>query len=289
MDEETYISLHPQELNTCKRIGYEHFCEKLFVAKSKHKYSCASAVYFNLEHEIKQNCEFKFYYNKSDITPSVLDEGHQIILANWPSYKRIICTQNNNIPQNIPSHSYVLLDSNILCNCNIEAKSNFLLESLASCGEHEKPDLEMYFTVNLAFANYLEQMDETIDFPIERNWMHQMQVLPIFIESFNMNPSLLQAPKTLKEYINQYQENRKLVEAKEKIIKELTFNTFLSSYVIYVIMFATGILTVILTFVITYVLCGQSKVKSVVANMTLQCIKTIEAATIKETESFHQQ
>ena len=31
LNEETYISLHPQELGTCKRIGYEYFCEELFV------------------------------------------------------------------------------------------------------------------------------------------------------------------------------------------------------------------------------------------------------------------
>ena len=35
LNEETYISLHPQELNTCKKIGYEYFCEELFVVKSK--------------------------------------------------------------------------------------------------------------------------------------------------------------------------------------------------------------------------------------------------------------
>ena len=205
-NEETYISLCPQELNTCKRIGYEHFCEELFVVKSKHKYSCASMVYFNLEHEIKQNCEFNFHFNKTDVTPLVLDGGHQIILANWPSYKRIICKHNNNILANIPSHPYVLLDRNILCDCDIEAKSNFLLESLTSCSEHEKPNLEMYFTINLAFVNYLDQLNETIDIPIERNWTHQMQVIPISIEAFNINPNLLQAPKTLKEFINQYKE-----------------------------------------------------------------------------------
>ena len=132
VNKETYISLHLQELNTCKRIGYEHFCEELFVVKSKCKYSYASAVYFNLEEEIKQNCEFEFYFNRTNKMPSVLDGGHQIVLVNWPNYKRIVCTHNNNIPVNIPSHPYVLLDRNILCNCNIEAKSNFLLVIIGS-------------------------------------------------------------------------------------------------------------------------------------------------------------
>ena len=168
-----------QEFNTCKRIGYEYFCEELFVVKSKHKYSCASMVYFNLEHEIKQSYEFNYRFNKTNVTPSVLDGGNQIILANWPSYKRIIYTCNNNILVTIPIHPYVLLDRNILRNCDIEAENKFLLESLASCGEQEKPDLEMYFMVNLAFVNCLDHLNETINIPIERNWTLQVQVLSI--------------------------------------------------------------------------------------------------------------
>ena len=220
VNDETCISLCLQELNTCKRIGNKHPCEELFVVKSKHKYSCASAVYFNLEHEIKQTCEFNFYFNKTNVTPPVLDGGHQIILANWLSYKRIICTHNNNIPVNIPSHPYVVLDRNILCNCDIEAESNFLLESLAACGEHEKPDLEMYFTVNLAFVNYLDQLNETINIPIERNWTYQMQVLPISIVAFNISSSLLQAPKTLKEFVNQYKKGQNLLMLKKRLLKK---------------------------------------------------------------------
>ena len=200
LNEETYISLHPRELNTCKRIGYEYFCEELFVVKSKHKYSCASTVYFNLNHEIKENWEFNFYFNKTDVTPSVLDGGDKIILMNWPNYKRIICTHNNNIPVNILSHPYVLLNRSILCNCDIEAESNFLLESLAACGDHEKkPDLEMHFTVNLAFVDYLDQLNETIGTPIIRNWTNQKQILPISLESFEINSSLLWAPVNTKK------------------------------------------------------------------------------------------
>ena len=102
LNEESYISLHLQELNTCKKIGYEYLCKELFVVKSKHKYSGASTVYFNLNLDIRQNCDFNYYFNKTDVKPSVLDGGCQIILANWPSYKRITCAHNNNIPVNIP-------------------------------------------------------------------------------------------------------------------------------------------------------------------------------------------
>ena len=64
-----------------------------------------------------------------------------------------MCSYNTNIPINIPSHPYVLLNRSILCNCNVEAKSNFLSELLAAC-ENSEMDLVMYFTMNLAFVNY---------------------------------------------------------------------------------------------------------------------------------------
>ena len=97
-----------------------------------------------------------------------------------------------------------------MCNCDIEAKNYILLESLAASSDHEKPDLEMYFTVNLAFVDYLEELNESIKIPIERNWTNYRQILPISLESFQLNSSLLQAPKALKDIIIQYQENRKL-------------------------------------------------------------------------------
>ena len=112
---ETYITIRQQELRTSKRIGYEFYCEELFVVKHKSKYSCKRTIYFNLDSEtIKDNCKFTFYYNKTDIAPPVLDGGNEIILANWPNSKHIICTINNNIPIKIPNHLYVLVNRNVL-------------------------------------------------------------------------------------------------------------------------------------------------------------------------------
>ena len=48
LNSEMYISLWQQEMRTCKRIGYEFYCEEFFVVKHNTKYSCESAIYFNL-------------------------------------------------------------------------------------------------------------------------------------------------------------------------------------------------------------------------------------------------
>ena len=199
LNEETYMTLHAQELKMCKKIGYEYYCEELFVVKSKTRYSCASAIYFNLESDvIKANCEFLYYYNKTDIKPTVLDGGFQIILANWPSYRKIMCSHNNNIPINIPGHPYILMNRSILCNCDVKAESNFLLESLAACkGSETKTDLEMHFTINLAFVIYFDDIIEELGIPVSQNWTTQEQILPLSIETFEISPNLLNAPKTL--------------------------------------------------------------------------------------------
>ena len=134
LNSETYIALTQQELRSCKKIGNELYCEELFIVKHKSSYSCESAIYFNLTTGIiRINCNFDFYYNKTDITPAVLDGGDEIILANWPNDKHIICNINNDIPVKIPSHPYVLVNRRILCNCGIEVDSHHLLESLTAC------------------------------------------------------------------------------------------------------------------------------------------------------------
>ena len=110
LNSETYISLRQQELRSCKRIGYKFYCEELFVVKHKSSYSCESAIYFNLTTDIiKNNFNFNFYFNKTDITPTMMNGGDEIVLANWPNDKHIICNVNNDIPVQIPSHPYVLV------------------------------------------------------------------------------------------------------------------------------------------------------------------------------------
>ena len=90
-----------------------------------------------------------------DITKTVLDGGNEIFLENWPNNKHIICNISSNIPIKIPSHPYVLVNTRVPCNCGIEVENHFLLKSLAAC-QNTNSKLVMYFRVNTAFLNYLE-------------------------------------------------------------------------------------------------------------------------------------
>ena len=182
LNSETYITIRQQELRTCKRIGYEFYSEELFIVKHKSKYSFECTIYFDLESEIiKENCKFYFSYNETDAIPTVLDGWNEIILVNWPNDKHIIFSVNNNILVRIPSYLYLLVNRSVLCNCDIEMENNYLLESLAACHDsHSK--LVMYFMVNTAFVNHLDQVDNltnTLEFPILKNKTTFEQTLPI--------------------------------------------------------------------------------------------------------------
>ena len=82
----------------------------------------------------------------------------------------------------------------MLCNCDVEAETNFLLELLAACGDSET-DLVMHFTVNIAIVNYFDNLTGTLHVPILRNWTTQEQILTISLEPFEINAGLLNAPK----------------------------------------------------------------------------------------------
>ena len=278
LNPDTYISIRMEELRTCKKIGYEYYCEELFVVKSKAKYSCASALYFQLDRQtIKENCMFDYYYNKTDVKPSILDGGYEIVLANWPSFKRIVCSTHNNIPIEIPSHLYVLLNRMVLCNCIIEAESTFLLESIAACDpERDNVDLEMYFVANTVFLNYFDELINTLDIPFFHNITKQEHVLPISLEPDDFDEELLSAPKTLRELVEKYKQKKisfdKQHETLDKenennnnfietsIFEHLAFNIFI---------FVMALISLIIMFIVMKLIFKGQKMQTLVTNLAM--------------------
>ena len=50
----------------------------------------------------------------------------------------------------------MVVNRSVLCDCGVEADNYILLKSLAAC-QDTNSELVMYFTVNMAFVNYLDK------------------------------------------------------------------------------------------------------------------------------------
>ena len=91
---------------------------------------------------------------------------------------------------------------------------------VACKGPETKTDLEMHFTVNLAFVNYFENLMEESSRPISQNWTTREQILPISLKTFEIDPKLINAPKTLKELVIQYKNKQNALNKKEQEMPE---------------------------------------------------------------------
>ena len=153
INDDYYIQLQIQELRMCKQIRHTSYCEELFLIKHNSKHSFESAIFYNLTSSVVYSvCEFDYYYNTS-VTPSVLDGGSHILLANMLSPKRLFCSHGFHMAHPVPSFPYVLINWSLLCNCHLQSGLTYLLKSLGSCSPSGK--FTMYFTINSAFNHYM--------------------------------------------------------------------------------------------------------------------------------------
>ena len=85
----------------------------------------------------------------------------------------------------------------------------------------------------------------------------------------------MHAPIMLKDFIEQYQENRLTITKQEN--PKSKFWKFINSFLVGTLIFIAAILTIFIALVIIYVLTGQSKLKALITTMALQRIRVVEA------------
>ena len=134
-----------------------------------------------------------------------------------------------------------------MCNCGIEAENHFLIESFAACqGINSK--LGIYFTVNTAFINYLNQFPNltvSLKFLTIKNKTIFEQILPIFLNISKFDSTLLTASSNLKEFIHWYINDKEIFDLqKGHDSTELSTNKnfFSENYIVEVFLFITVII-----------------------------------------------
>ena len=179
INDDYYIQLRIQELCMCKQIRHICYCEELFLIKHKTKHSCESAIFYNLTADVVYSiCQFDYFYNTT-VTPSILDGGSNILLANMLSPKRLICMKDSPMAQPLPSHPYVLVNRSILCNCHLQTGLNYLLKLLSSCDSGAP--FTMYFTVNSAFQHFMSEFGLSDSLSPNNKLLSQEYIFDIFL------------------------------------------------------------------------------------------------------------
>ena len=142
----------------------------------------------------------------------------------------MICNDNNNIPIKIPSHPYVLFNRTVLYSCGIEMEDYFLLELIVTC-YGKQPDLVMYFTVNTAFMHYFDNVPNALYVHISQDWTTHEQVLKKSLQTFHFNSKLLEAPKTLKEFVYHCKQKKKILDKCEGQNNKISKHSFFNNYI----------------------------------------------------------
>ena len=86
----------------------------------------------------------------------------------------------------------------------------------------------MYFTVNAAFMNYLDQLTnltECLRYPLIRNKTTFEQTLPIALNVSKFDSDLLTTPRNLKDFIHQYKCKKEIFDLHDRhVTTELITN-----------------------------------------------------------------
>ena len=176
-----------------------------------------------------------------------------------------------------------LVNRSILCNCGIEADSHHLLKLLAACN-NKLTKLTMYFTINLAFSNYLELIPNMTDqLPINKGKTDFEQPLPIYLNNLHFDNSLSDSPSKLKEFVQNYMQstNNKEIFDLQKRHTRYTFSpykNFFLNKIVSIFTFTSSIISIITITLVIYLFCKHKHIRTIVASLLLYKAKEVEAS-----------
>ena len=172
-----------------------------------------------------------------------------------------------------------------MCNCDIEADNHYPLESIAACDNRDSK-LTMYFTINRAFANYLNMFPNlTESFPLTKNRPTYEQTLPLNLSISGFDKLLPHVSTNLKDFVESYAKDKENFHLKERHASTIlnTSKTFFSNnYIMDIFMFASSIISLISITLIIYLLCKHKQIRTLITSLVLHQIKEV-GASLKET------
>ena len=148
----------------------------------------------------------------------------------------------------------------------------------------------MYFTINLAFTNYLDMLPNlTESLILIRNRTRSEQSLPIYFNIPHYDTSLTNRPSKLNEFLNNYMQstNDKEIFDLQKRHTTYTFSpykNFFLNQIVNIFTFTSSIISIIAITLVIYLFCRHKHIRTV-ASLILHKAKEVEAKLTTETNN----
>ena len=132
----------------------------------------------------------------------------------------------------------------------METDNHYHLESIAAC-DNRNSKLVMYFTINMAFANYLDMFLNVIEsFLLIRDRTTYEQPLPINLSIPDFDTSLLHASTNLKNCVQCYASSKEIFDLKERHVSKILHsskNFFSNNHIVDIFIFASSVISLMST------------------------------------------
>ena len=144
----------------------------------------------------------------------------------------------------------------------------------------------MYFTINLAFTNYLDEMSNLTGHPsLDRGITEYEQILPIHlnISSTNFDSSLHSRPGRLKDFVHKHmQENTQEIfdlQKRHTPHTSIPYKNFFSNTIVNIFTFTSSMVSMITKILVIYLYCKHKHIRTIIVSLILHKAKEVEANT----------
>ena len=151
--------------------------------------------------------------------------------------------------------------------------------------------LTMYFTINLAFTNYLDVFPNlTEPLTLIRDRTHYEQPLPRHLNIPHYDNSLTNRPSKLKEFLDNYIQgtgDKEIFDLQKRNTTHIfsPYKNFFLNQIVNIFTFTSSIISIITITLDIYLFCKHKHIRTIVASLILHKAKEVEAKLTTETNN----
>ena len=215
-----------------------------------------------------QKTKFDYYYNTT-VPPVILDEGRDVLLANFHGPRALKCSSvNGGLSKPAPEIVYAVVNREFLCDCQSDLEHASVLRQLSSCANSSSSKMHMKFTINLAFWELFKKRSPNSASNIQPQYVEEEQVFSV--DLYNPQIGKLDQPVDLEKFMETMGTDGQKMPTVEEREAEQPMQKIMPRWLNNVLVMTCTAMTTVLMIIILVLLAKHFKIKALVSMLAIQ-------------------